>query len=92
MRISAQVHSQRKEVAMMQNKPIHLLVLVLLSVWIAVGSLQAQNANALLAGVVDVRAYGATCWAGYSDPLTIGRQSRSPGRCVSAALCGKKRL
>lgn len=32
------------------------------------------------------------CWAGYSDPLTIGRQSRPPGRCVSAKLCGKKRL
>ena len=43
----------------MHNKPIHLLVLVLLSVWMVVGSAQAQNANALLTGVVDVRAYGA---------------------------------
>jgi hypothetical protein len=32
------------------------------------------------------------CWAGYSDPLTIGRQSRPPGRCVSAALCGRQRM
>lgn len=33
-----------------------------------------------------------SCWAGYNDPLTIGRQARPSGRCVSAALCGKKRL
>jgi hypothetical protein len=32
------------------------------------------------------------CWAGYSDPRTQGRQARPPGRCVSAAQCGKKRL
>jgi hypothetical protein len=32
------------------------------------------------------------CWSGYNDPLTIGRQSRPPGKCVSAAQCGKKRL
>ena len=55
----------------MQNRSLHLLILVLLVLWLAIGAAQAQNATTLLAGVVDVRAYGAKGHGSTDDTAAI---------------------